>query len=85
MNVYMACEQAYKNGFDAGQNMTQHNAEIAARVKVAYEQLEKCHTNLCRNYKRGENDDLIYDLQDVMIALLNIQVKLGVLKQEEDL
>ena len=81
MSAYDACEHAYKNGYDNGQR----NTEIAMRVKVAYEQLATCHTDLCRNCKRGENDDLIYDLQDVMIALLNIQVKLGVLKQEEDL
>jgi hypothetical protein len=59
--------------------------EIVTRVAVAYEQLSSCHGSLCRNYNRGENDDLIYSLQDTMNALLEIQVKLGVLKHEEDL
>jgi hypothetical protein len=81
MDMYTACEQAYKNGYDSGK----HNTEIATRVKIAYEQLAKCHTDLCRTYIRGENDDLIYSLQDAMNMLLDIQVKLGVLKPEEDL
>lgn len=61
------------------------NEEVSTRVVVAYEQLSICHSSLCRNYSRGENDDLIYSLQDAMNALLEIQVKLGVLKHEEDL
>jgi hypothetical protein len=81
MDMYTACEQAYKNGYDSGK----HNTEIATRVKIAYEQLAKCHTDLCRAYKRGENDELIYSVQDAMNSLLDIQVKLGILKQEEDL
>lgn len=86
MDMYTACELAYKNGFDNGKQSTCYsNAEIAARVKVAYEQLVKCNTDLCRTFKRGENDDLIYSLQDAMHTLLDIQVKLGVLKREEDL
>ena len=61
------------------------NDELATRIWVAHEQLEKCHSDLCRNGVRGKDDELIYDMQDVMISLLNIQVKLGVLKREEDL
>lgn len=59
--------------------------EVATRVTVAYEQLSNCHGSLCRNYNRGENDDLICSIQDAMNVLLEIQVKLGVLKHEEDL
>lgn len=81
MDKYTACEQAYKNGYDNGK----HNTEIAMRVKVAYEQLAACHTDLCRAYKRGESDELIYSLQDAMNSLLDIQVKLGILKREADL
>jgi hypothetical protein len=82
MDAFTACEQAYKNdGYDNGQR----NTEIAMRVVVAYEQLAKCHTDLCKAYKRGENDELIYSIQDAMNSLLDIQVKLGILKREEDL
>ena len=59
--------------------------ELATRVWVAHEQLEKCHSDLCRIGTRGKDDELIYAMQDVMISLLNIQVMLGTLKHEEDL
>ena len=86
MDMYTACERAYKNGFDNGKQSASHpNAEIVTRVTVAYEQLAKCHADLCKVSKRGKNDDLIYSLQDVMHKLLDIQVKLGVLKREEDI
>lgn len=81
MDPYIATETSYKNGFEAGKQ----NTEIATRVKVAYEQLSKCHTDICLASKRGENENLIYSLQDAMNALLDVQVKLGVLKREEDL
>lgn len=61
------------------------NEEVITRVMVAYEQLSSCHSSLCKNYDRSEKDDLIYSLQDAMNALLEVQVKLGVLKHEEDL
>lgn len=59
--------------------------EIITRVSVAYEQLSNCHSALCRNGHRGEDDDLIYSLQDVMNGILDIQVKLGAIKREADL
>lgn len=82
MNEYMISELAYKNGFDAGR----HNAEIAVKVKLAYSLLAESHTAICAS-KPGK-DDLIFireDLKDVMSSLLDIQVKLGVLKREEDI
>lgn len=59
--------------------------ELATRVQIAHEQLEKCHSYLCRTGVRGKDDDLIYAIQDILIKLLDIQVKLGVLKREENL
>jgi hypothetical protein len=86
MDMYTACERAYKNGYDNGrQSACAPNIEIVTRITVAYEQLSSCHSSICRASNRGENDDLIYSLQDAMNALLDIQVKLGALKHEEDL
>lgn len=82
MNPYTACELAYNNGFEAGK----HKTEIAVRVKLAYEQLAECHSAICRS--RPSPDDLIFirdDLHSIMNRLLDVQVKLGVLKREEDL
>ena len=59
--------------------------ELAIRIWVAHEQLEKCHSDLCRSGARGRDDELIWAMQDAMIGLLNIQVMLGTLKREEDL
>lgn len=82
MNPYTACELAYKNGFEA----CRHNTEIAVRVKLAYELLAECHSTICRS--RPSPDDLIFirdDLHSIMNRLLDVQVKLGVFKREEDL
>lgn len=87
MNTYRACEQAYKNGFEDGKKSAGvHNIEIALRVKLAYEQLAESHSAICRS--RPSPDDLIFirdDLHSIMNRLLEIQVKLGVLKREEDI
>lgn len=88
MNAYTACELAYKNGFEAGkESVNTFNTEVTTRVKVAYEQLAKCHTDLCSASNQGENIDpnLIYSFQEAMQTLLDIQVKLCVLKKEEDI
>ena len=77
MNKYIATETAYKNGFA--------KAEICTRVGVAYEQLGKVHTELCRSEVKREQDNLIYDIQDILNAILKVEVKLGMLKSEEDL
>ena len=61
------------------------NEEIYTRIKVAYEQLSKVHTELCRSDSKREQDDIIYDIQDILNALLKVEVKLGMIKQEEDL
>jgi hypothetical protein len=82
MNEYAACEQAYKNGFCDGKQ----NIEICTRVKVAYEQLSKCYTDICRTAR--DSCSLVYleeDIRDILNMLLELQVKLGVLKREEDL
>lgn len=81
MDPNIATEISYKNGFTAGEQ----NSEITTRVEVAYEQLSKCHTKLCRTSSRDENNDLICLLQDAMQDILNIQVKLGVFKRARDL
>ena len=60
--------------------------EIITRIKVAYEQLGKCHTTLCRDTPRGDPDEiLLEDLREILNNLLNIQVKLGALRREEDI
>ena len=83
MNKYDLQEAAYKNGYEAGKNSVDSlGIEIATRVKVAYEQLGKCHTKLCRN---SGDDGLCEDFREVLNKLLHIQVKLGALKKEADI
>ncbi len=81
MDEYSACEMAYKNGFEAAKNKT----EMCTRIKVAYEQLGKVHTELCRQCKRRNDNELIYDVQDILNAILKVEVKLGMIKREEDM
>lgn len=59
--------------------------EICVRIKVAYEQLGKAHTILCRNDPNRENTELIYDIHDILNSILKVEVKLGMIKQEEDI
>jgi hypothetical protein len=60
--------------------------EIATRVAVAYEQLSRCHSELCRSITRGDERDKLLDcFTDAIHSILNIQVELGVLKKEEEL
>ncbi len=60
--------------------------EVCTRVKVAYEQLEACHTGLCRAINRRDDCSFILeDLRIVMSKILAIQVELGMIKHEEDL
>lgn len=60
--------------------------EICTRVSVAYEQLGKCHTKLCRVIGRGDDKEYILDeFKDVLNALLKLEVKLGMLKSEDDI
>ena len=58
--------------------------EICTRIKIAYEQLGKVHTELCRQCKDRNDNELIYDVQDIMNSILNLEVKLGMIKREED-
>jgi hypothetical protein len=82
MDLYTASELSYKNGFDAGKQ----NTAICTRVQVAYEQLSKCHTDICKTARnRGSLVYLEGDVRDILNMLLELQVKLGVLKHEEDL
>jgi hypothetical protein len=60
--------------------------EICIRVAVAYEQLDKCFTQLCRVTSRGSSEEiLLEDLRSAMHFILEAQVKLGAIKREEDL
>lgn len=59
--------------------------EICTRVKVAYEQLGKVHTELCRNDPYRQGDDLISDMHDILNAIIKVEVKLGMIKREEDI
>lgn len=80
MDIYTASELSYKNGFAAGKQ----NTEICTRVKVAYEQLSKCHTDICKTAKdKGSLAYLEGDFRDIMNMILELQVKLGMLKHEE--
>lgn len=81
MNGYLACELAYKNGFEEAKNKT----GMCTRIEVAYEQLGKVHTELCRQCKDRNDNELIYDVQDILNAILKVEVKLGMIKMEEDI
>jgi hypothetical protein len=73
---------AYKNGFEAGQEKAKEKAKICAKVSVAYEQLSSVHTSLCMTDPYRYDDELIYDVQDILRAILDVEVKLGMIKQE---
>ena len=59
--------------------------ELHTRIKVAYEQLGKVHTELCRQCTDRNDNELIYDIHDILNSILKVQVKLGMIKREEDL
>jgi hypothetical protein len=59
--------------------------EIVIRTKVAYEQLAKAHDMLCKTISRDEDNGILDDFLDATHYILEIQVKLGALKREEDL
>lgn len=61
------------------------NDELNTRIKVAYEQLGRCHTALCRMDEKRERTETINDLTDILNSILRFQVKLGFIKREEDL
>ena len=85
MNPYLACEQAYKNGFEDGRaSNLPSNPELATRVKVAYELLSQCHSTICGSHQTSDTLDTVRTkLHDVLLSLLDIQVDLGALKREE--
>ena len=58
---------------------------MCTRIKVAYEQLGKVHTELCRNDLYRYDNELIHNVHDVLNAILKVQVKLGMIKKEEDI
>lgn len=78
MDKYTLQELAYNNGYDKAKAIT----ELDTRLKVSYEQLAKCHTKLCR---QNADKDLCEDFREVLNKILNIQVKLGTMKREEDI
>lgn len=39
-------------------------------LEVAYDLVNRAFTELCRSIKRGEADDLLYDLMDIMRKIL---------------
>lgn len=83
MKDYDISEVSYKNGYEDGRNSVDSlGIEITTRVKVAYEQLGKCHTKLCRS---SGDEELCEDFREVLNKLLHIQVKLGALKKETDI
>jgi hypothetical protein len=57
--------------------------EIITRTKVAYEQLAKAHDIL--TISRDEDDSILDDFLNATHYILEIQVKLGALKREEEL
>lgn len=59
--------------------------EICTRIKVAYEQLGKVHTEICRNNPYSCDTELINNVHDILNAILKVQVKLGMIKREEDI
>jgi hypothetical protein len=59
--------------------------EFCTRIKVAYEQLGKVHTAMCKDDQHRYDTGLIYDVQDILNSILRLQVKLGLLKKEEDI
>jgi hypothetical protein len=81
MDSNTATELAYKNGYVAG--MQSAEAEVNARVKIAYEQLSLAHTAMCRYNPHRQNTKLLSDIQDGMDMLLKLQVKLGIIKHDE--
>ena len=88
MDTFTACELAYKNGYEAGvASVKQSDLEMKIRFNLAYEQLAECHTQLCKVTPRSDVNgcEVLADLADVMNGLLNVQVKLGMLKREEDM
>jgi len=78
MDEYTLQELAYNNGYNKAKSII----ELDTRLKVAYEQLAKCHTKLCR---QNADKDLCEDFREVLNKILNIQVKLGTMKREEDI
>ena len=59
--------------------------EICARIKVAYEQLSRVHTELCRTDPYRYDNELVYDVHDILNAILKVEVKLGMIKSEENM
>lgn len=39
-------------------------------LEVAYDLVNRVSTELCKSIKRGETDDLLYDLMDIMRKIL---------------
>ena len=84
MTFYTACEQAYKNGFEAGKLAARSlDSEIITRASIAYKQLLQCYTKLSITPKHGVDEATLGMLQNVLSELMELQVQLGALKYEE--
>lgn len=62
--------------------------EICVRIKVAYEQLGKVHTDICRSDPKREDveiTNILYDIHDILNDIIKLEVKLGMIKREEDI
>lgn len=50
-----------------------NNAERLTRVKVAYEIMSRVFSDMCRNYNRGENDEIIDAAHEALLKILSVQ------------
>lgn len=85
MNVYRACEQAYRNGFDAGLiSANNPNIELKTRLKIAYEQVTAVHTELSKANIAGEYTAVLYCVHEAMSRLAEAQSNFGTIIGEDD-
>ena len=79
MDIFTASEAAYKNGFNDGYRS---GGSLATRIMIAYEQLSIVNTELSKNNTDRANAESLVDLQNLLSDIINLQVKLGIMKYE---
>ena len=85
MNVYHACEQAYRNGFDAGLiSANNPNIEMKTRLKIAYEQVAAVHTELSKANTVGEYTVALRCVQEALSKLTEAQINFGTAINEDE-